>query len=188
MNNIIKLDLGCGKNKKDIDWIGVDSLPFDGVDVVINLVEEKVKLSKSDTKYTKFKSWPWEDNSVDEVHCSHFLEHLEPNERVHFVNELYRILKPGAKCTIITPHWCSTRAYGDLTHSAFPVAEMWYYYLSSDWRAVNAPHNNFYTCNFQATWGYMHQSLHLRNQEYQNFALQNFKESAQDIIATIIKS
>ncbi len=38
ITNPVKLDLGCGKNKK-VGWIGVDCLPFEGVDVVFNLAD-----------------------------------------------------------------------------------------------------------------------------------------------------
>lgn len=167
----MKLDLGAGINKKE-GFIGVDIRPFPGVDVVADLT----------------KPWPWADETVDEVHCSHMVEHLTASERIFFVNELYRVMKKGAKATIVTPHWSSTRAYGDLTHQWPPVCEMWFFYLDKDWRAVNAPHNDGYTCDFTATWGYgMHQSLLTRNPEFQQFALNFYKEAAQDIHATVIK-
>jgi len=169
---LIRLDLGCGKNKKE-GYTGVDSIAFDGVDVVHDLASTP---------------WPFDDDSVDEIHASHFVEHLTGTQRIAFVNECYRILKKGGKCAIITPHWASTRAYGDLTHQWPPVCEMWYYYLSKEWRAVNAPHNVDYQCDFDATWGYsMHPELTVRNQQYQGYALQWFKEAAQDLHATIIK-
>jgi SAM-dependent methyltransferase len=139
--------------------------------------------------------WPFEDSSVSEVHCSHFLEHLDGVERVRFFNELYRVMSPGAKASIVTPHWASCRAYGDFTHKWPPVGEMLFYYISKEWRLANAPDNDAqwnpdgYTCNFAATWGYsMRQDLLVRNQEYQQFALQNFKEAAQDCIATLTKA
>jgi SAM-dependent methyltransferase len=166
----VRLDLGCGTNKKE-GFIGVDSRAFDGVDVVCDLAKTP---------------WPWADNSVDEVHCSHFVEHLTAEERIVFVNELYRVLKPGAGALIVVPHWNSHRAYGDLTHRWPPVSEMWFYYLAADWRKVNAPHNDFYTCDFDVTWGYtMRQDLIGRNEEYRNYAIANFKDAAQDIIATM---
>lgn len=168
---MVKLDLGCGKSKQP-DFIGVDAIAFDGVDVVADLS----------------KAWPWEDDSVDEAYCSHMIEHLEANERIHFVNELYRVLKKGAKCTIVAPSWSSCRAYGDLTHKWPPVSEFWFYYLKKDWRAANAPHNDGYTCDFDATWGYsLHSSLSVRNQEFQSFAVGFYKEAVQDIIATLTK-
>lgn len=132
--------------------------------------------------------WPWKDNSVEEAHCSHFIEHLTASERIHFVNELYRVLKPDAKCTVIVPHWSSCRAYGDLTHQWPPVSEFWFYYLSKAWREQNAPHNTGYSCNFDCAWGYnMHQAVATRNQEYQQHALTFFKEAAQDLVATFTK-
>jgi hypothetical protein len=114
-------------------------------------------------------------------------------ERVHFVNELYRVLKMDGKATLIAPHWASCRAYGDPTHRSV-VSEFWFYYLSDEWRAANAPHTDAqylpggFACNFLATWGYtMRGDLATRNQEYQQFAMQNYKEVCQDIVATLAK-
>jgi SAM-dependent methyltransferase len=189
----LKLDLGCGKNKRE-GFHGVDSRPFDGVDTVVDLVARAKGFNVVNTEHggkeamPKFRPWPWKEASVEEAHSSHFVEHLHADERIHFVNELYRILKPGGKAQIIVPHWSSCRAYGDLTHQWPPVSEFWFYYLSKSWREVNAPHNDAYICDFEATWGYsLHQGIVSRNPEYQQHALQFFKEAAQDIIATLTK-
>ena len=177
----MKIDLGCGKNKKE-GFIGVDQYSMEGVDVVLDIGASP---------------WPWEDNSVDEAHCSHFLEHLtnldNKWERIHFFNELCRVLKPGATCTIIIPHWASTRYYGDPTHKE-PFSEMGFYYLSKEWRMGNAPHAdieinpNGYNCNFQAVWGNgMHPAVAQRSQDFQQFATAWFKEAIQDLHATLTK-
>lgn len=173
----VKLDIGCGTHKKD-GFTGVDAIAFDGVDVVHDVRTR----------------WPWEDQSVSEVHCSHFLEHLNAGERVFFMNELWRVMKPGAKAAIITPHWSSNRAYGDPTHQWPPVAEMFYYYLDPTWRAANAPHTDIkhnpsgFSCHFDCTWGYgLHQSILARNTEFQQFAINFYKEAAQDLHATITR-
>ena len=174
----MKLDIGCGKNKKE-GFTGVDQYAMDGVDVVLNVAKDR---------------WPWEDGSVEEAHCSHFLEHLDATERVHFYNELYRVLKVGGKATIITPHWASNRAYGDPTHKWPPVAEMGFFYLKKEWRDSQAPHTDVkwnpsgYSCDFDAVWGYSFSpELANRNQEYVQFALQNYKEAAQDLHANLTK-
>lgn len=168
----LKLDLGCGKNKAP-GFVGVDSRKFEGVDVVCNLAKGR---------------WPWKDASVDEVNASHFVEHLSAEERIHFVNELWRVLKPGGKATVSVPHWCASRAYGDLTHQWPPVTEFWFFYLSKAWRDVNAPHNDFYECDFQISYGYsMRPDLISRAEEHRNFALTNYKEAAQDIVSTWVK-
>lgn len=169
----LKLDLGCGKNKKE-GFLGVDSMPFDGVDVVTDLA---------------LHAWPWLDGAAEEAHCSHMLEHIPAKLRPHFFNELFRVLKPGGRATIITPHWCSNRAYGDLTHEWPPVSEMFYWYLNAKWRAENAPHQTFWSCDFDAVQpGYsMHPALQVRSQDYRELALTFGKEAAQDMICTVIK-
>lgn len=179
---LIKLDIGSGGNKIAEDFIGVDKYKMKGVDIVLDIGKDK---------------WPWKDNSVDEVHCAHLLEHLTnfngKYERIHFFNELHRVLKKGAKATLIFPHWCSNRYYGDPTHCE-PFSEMGFYYLDKDWRATQAPHTdkkwnkNGYDCDLSCTWGYsLRQDLLTRNTEYQQNALQKEKEAAQDIIATCTK-
>lgn len=182
----VKLDLGCGPNKL-AGFTGVDRLPFGGkVDVVHNLAE--------------LEPWPWDDNSVDEARASHFVEHLDAAERIHFANELWRVLKPGAQALIVVPHWASCRAYGDLSHKWPPVSEFWFFYLNRTWREANAPHldarllresaynERGYTCDFDFGAGYtFNPNLSVRSDEYKQFALENYKEAAQDIIATLTK-
>ena len=169
----MKIDIGAGTTKQD-GWIGIDKIAFPGIDHVMDAGKDR---------------WPFDDNSVDEARANHFVEHLTAPERIHFVNELWRCLKVGAKCQIVTPHWASTRAYGDLTHQWPPVSEFWFYYLNREWRKANAPHNTDYTCNFEAAWGYgVHPQLTVRNAEYQSFALSFYKEAAQDLMATVTKA
>lgn len=211
----LKLDIGCGKNKKE-GFYGIDIYDFDGVDMVADLREptwsfsripdelgprlNQVVISDDRLRITL------PDNSVDEVHCAHFLEHLtnlgERWERVNFFNELYRVMKPGAKALVIFPHWNSNRYYGDPTHKE-PFSEMGFYYLRRAWRmgdgtpqypVAQAPHTdisvnpNGYSCDFDATWGYsLNGSLHTRHEAYVRFAMENFKESCQDMMATLVK-
>lgn len=174
----IRLDLGCGPNPKP-GFIGVDTLPFDGKVAVVHDLR---------------RPWPWADGSVEEAHSSHFLEHLTAWERVHFCNELYRVLKTGSSCQLIVPHWASCRAYGDPSHQWPAVSEFFFYYLSREWRAGNAPHTDVaniphgFSCDFEVTWGYsLHPSLTVRNAEYQQFAMQFYKEAIQDMSANLRK-
>ncbi len=173
---LLKLDFGAGPNKRE-GFEGVDSRPFVGVDHVVDLTQTP---------------WPWPDNSVAEAHSSHFVEHLTATQRVGFCNELYRVLVPNGSCQVIVPHWASCRAYGDPTHQWPPVSEFWFFYLSKDWRAINAPHTDQqhnpagFNCHFDATWGYgLRPDIGVRNQEFQQFAIGNYKEAITDIIATL---
>jgi hypothetical protein len=191
-SKLIRLDFGCGKSKiveAGKSWIGVDAMAFEGVDIVLDLTAKEKSVQNPDYSITHtYKTWPWEDNSVDEIHASHFVEHLDASERIHFVNECWRILKIGSQCRVIVPHWASCRSYGDLTHKWPPISEFWFYYLSCEWLKINAPHNTEYKCNFSCGWGYsLNQALLVKNTEYQNFALANFKEAASDTICTMTK-
>jgi SAM-dependent methyltransferase len=198
----LKLDLGCGSNKRQDNgpWIGVDGIAFPGVDVVCNLVE--IDYITTNDNPPRRKPWPWPDNSVAEAHSSHFLEHLDSWERVHFFNELYRILIPGGKCQIIVPHWASCRAYGDPSHKWPPVSEFAFMYLSREWRlgnqakglGANAPHTDVayrpdgFSCDFGAVWGYsIHPHWQNRVQDAQQFASGWYKEAIQDLFCTVTK-
>lgn len=174
---ITKLDLGCGPNKRPGFW-GCDITAFPGVDEVHDLKQP----------------WSWPDGTIEEVHSSHFVEHLNSMERVHFFNELYRVLKVGAKATIIVPHWSSCRAYGDPTHQWPPCGEFMWFYLNRVWRTANAPHTDLvnlaggFNCHFDATWGFsLEPGVAMRNQEYQQHAITYFKEACQDMICTLTK-
>ena len=57
----VVLDLGCGPLKRQKDWIGIDILDFENVDIVGDV-------------YEVIKAFP--DNSIDEVHSYHFFEHI----------------------------------------------------------------------------------------------------------------
>jgi len=174
----LKLDLGCGKTKKE-GFSGIDRIKFEGVDCVCDF---------------RFEKLPFKDDSVGEVHASHVVEHLTADERCHLFNELYRVMKVDAKITMICPYWGSSRAYGDPTHKWPPIGEMWFFYLDRAWREQNAPHTdkiyekNGYNCHFTSTWGYsLHQQLLTKNDEFKQFAINFYKEAVQDIIATIVK-
>lgn len=165
----LKLDLGSGPHVRE-GFEGADIIDF-GQKYVLDLR----------------KKWPWKDNSVDEVNSAHTVEHLDSDERVFFFNELYRVLKPGAKAYILVPYYMSTRAYGDPTHKWPPISEMFWSYLNRNWRATQAPHVG-YRCDFDFTYGYsLQEPWASRSEETRQFALMHYKEVAADMMATLIK-
>lgn len=101
INESLKIDLGCGPNKKE-GYKGLDILPLPGVDFVLNL-EEGFPILK--------------DNSVDEFYTSHFLEHIQNLELI--LSEIYRTLKKDGICNIIVPHFSNPYYYSDYTHKRF---------------------------------------------------------------------
>ena len=147
---MIKLNLGAGQTKVE-GFISVD---------LYGEPEQRVDLFKF--------PYPWEDNSVDEIICNHFLEHIDGSIRPKFFNELYRILKKDGKVTIVTPHWAAERAYGDPSHRWPPITRFSYLYLNKQWREQNKiDHYSDFNCNFN--WGAnysLNSSLTGRSQEY----------------------
>jgi len=170
----IKLDIGCGKNKL-AGFTGIDAIGFDGVDIVHDV---------------RITPWPFEDNSVDEVHSSHFLEHLTNSERISFFNELYRVMKPKTTARLTTPHWSNERAYGDPTHQWPPITSWLYFYLQKSWRDVNAPHTG-YTCDFDytliGTLDPNDPNVAHRNEETKGFFMRYNINACVDLVAILTK-
>lgn len=180
----LRLDFGCGKNPRvDKDAQGNVVKEFEGVDVLDFGQKHFVDLRRR---------FPWPDQSVDEAYSSHFIEHLDGDERVFFMNELYRVMKFGATATILGPHWSNDCAYGDPTHKWPPLSTWTHLYWSKAWRDVNAPHSA-YTCDFDCpTIGYSFDSspiLNLtgRNQEFQQHHCNHSRNAMRDIWYNIVK-
>lgn len=100
MSNLLKLNLGCGEDKKP-DYINVDK--FGSPDLQHDLEQFP---------------WPWEENSVDEIILKHVLEHLGQKTEIYLsvIKELYRICANGAKIHVIVPHPRHDDFLDDPTH------------------------------------------------------------------------
>ncbi len=98
----MKLNLGCGNNKKE-GYVNIDFAEACNPDLVWDL--EKTP-------------WPFEDNSVDEILAYHVLEHIGQDTKVYLaiIKELYRICKNGAIIKIQVPHPRSDNFLTDPTH------------------------------------------------------------------------
>ena len=116
MEEPILLDIGCGMNKYNKSWVGMDKSPDVDADIVWDAREIP---------------WPFEDESVHQLRTSHFLEHLSASELIPFMNECWRVLKwshlpkingldPG-KMWHLVPHADCMSAKHDPTHKNFFV-------------------------------------------------------------------
>jgi len=97
----MKLDIGCGQNKKQ-GFIGIDIIKMPGVDIVCDLDKEKI---------------PLKSNSVEEVFSMHFMEHTR--NLVAIMEEIWRVCKNGATVIIAVPYYNSIGAFRDPTHKRF---------------------------------------------------------------------
>lgn len=115
----MKLDLACG-NMKTEGFLGVDiTKERTQADIVQDL--------------EKFP-WQFEDNSIDEIICNHYIEHT--SDLIKFMNELYRIMKNGGRVTFVAPYYSSVRAWCDPTHKR-TISENTFFYFEKVWRKKN---------------------------------------------------
>jgi SAM-dependent methyltransferase len=171
-----KLDLACGDNKEE-GFVGVDLVKTSSVDVQFDLTTAP---------------WPWHDNSIGEARCSHFFEHLNPQERVLFMNELHRVLRPGAGCLFVTPRGYDRQAQ-DPGHKWPPVVEASYYYFDKEWLVANklSHYLDLYgiRCNFEPrpmTVTVTHEFA-MKNDEHKLFAIRNYTNAAVDLVVLMVK-
>ena len=95
----VMLELGCGQRTRVPGAIGIDVRAYETVDVVGDLfaVLERVP-----------------DASVDLVHSSHVLEHVDDLGRL--MEELRRVVKQGGRVVTVVPHFSNPYSHSDYTH------------------------------------------------------------------------
>jgi SAM-dependent methyltransferase len=112
-----KLNLGCGLDIRD-GWVNLDSAELPGVDVVHDL---------------SVLPLPLEDSRFSEVLCQDVLEHVD---FAAVLRDVHRVLKPGGRVVIRSPHFTSKAVYIDPTHrSAFSIDTFAFFVRDSDFAA-----------------------------------------------------
>lgn len=188
-NAPLKLSLACGGNKPE-GFKGVDIVKTDATDYVQDLM--------------KFPWTQFADNSVDEIECSNFVEHIPHGDSRHdpffqFFDEIHRILKPATYdpnnpniplsgfARIVCPYYSSIRAWQDPTHHR-AISEASFLYLNKQWRIDNKLDHYPISCDFDFNYGYMlNPEWQNRSQESQTFAIQHYINVVSDIQVQLIK-
>jgi len=105
-NREVKLNIGCGKDKKE-GFVNLDASDLVDDDVVHDL---------------NVFPYPFEDNSVDYIEAHHILEHLDKPFNV--MRELHRILKHDGVLSIKVPHFSRGMNHAEHAHGfdvTFPL-------------------------------------------------------------------
>jgi SAM-dependent methyltransferase len=71
--------------------------------------------------------WPWDDGTVDEIRANDIFEHLP--DKIHTMNESWRVLKPGGLLSIRIPTTDGRGAFQDPTHRSFWTPNDLFYYV-----------------------------------------------------------
>jgi SAM-dependent methyltransferase len=92
------LDAGCGINKYP-GSIGIDGNADSAADVICDL--------------DRFP-WPFADASFDSLRAIHVIEHL--SDVIRTMEEFHRLVRPGGRVRIETPHYTDYSSFCDPTH------------------------------------------------------------------------
>ena len=113
----MKIDLGCGPKKRP-GYFGIDKVNFPGVDLV----------------WDCNNPIPLEDNCAEEIIAIAFLEHIDNDKKIHIMNEIFRLLKPGGTFFSKTPSTDGRGAFQDPTHTAYWNENSFLYYTHDEYR------------------------------------------------------
>jgi hypothetical protein len=121
----INFDIGCGASKSP-GWVGMDFQALPGVDIVHD--------------WSVFP-WPLPDECANTIKAYHVIEHVNPANFgfINWMNEVWRIAKPGAEFHVIFPHGSSQGYLQDPTHCNACNEATWIYFTPMH------PYYNFYT-------------------------------------------
>lgn len=108
------LDVGCGRGDfaKGFKDLGLDVFGIDrersNSEILKGIEVKTINIEKD--------SFPFDNGAFDIVFSKSVIEHFWNPE--HFIQECYRILRPGGTIIIMTPDWQSQRCifYDDFTH------------------------------------------------------------------------
>ena len=175
----MRYDLGCGNNKQQ---------GFTGVDIVTDGTTADIQFN--------LLTFPWtfaKDSSVEEVFCSHFIEHIPHGNGFNdpffeFFNEVWRILKPGGRAAFITPYYTSIRAFQDPSHQRF-INEGTFAYFDEEWRRENKLlyypiTTDFKVVNYEYLYHEDYKNIDVADQQ---FALKHFWNVGADMKVTLQK-
>jgi SAM-dependent methyltransferase len=92
------LDVGCGINKAQ-GAIGIDRNPASAADVLCDLDR---------------LPYPFADGCFDRLEATHVIEHV--SDVIGTMQEFHRLVKPGGRVRVVTPHYTDFSSFCDPTH------------------------------------------------------------------------
>jgi predicted SAM-dependent methyltransferase len=204
MINELKLDLACGQNKQE-GYFGIDIFPGDKVDAVVDLeifpwpIESNsadeivcshyVEHTPKDTVGKQLLKALSECSTYEELkeRISKFDENAPTDGLIKFMNEVYRILKPGGKLKVVAPYYNSIRCWQDPTHTR-AINEATFMYYNKEWRTVNRLDHYPINCDFDFTYGYdMSTQWATRADDARNFGTLHYNNVINDIHVVLTK-
>lgn len=87
-------------------------------------------------------AWPWPDSTIEHIRAWDIIEHLP--DKIHTMNEAWRVLKPSGLFEIVVPTTDGHGADQDPQHvSRWNVSSFQYYVDDPRWRSESAHRRRF---------------------------------------------
>lgn len=171
-NNLgIKLDVGCGANKAGADFVGMDVRKLPGVDIVHNIekfpwpipdescslivashVLEHINPANTDPRLVGLVNLLLDKKIIKPHEVDKYIGEYEIfGTFIRFMNEAWRVLKPGGRFAFVVPYAGSIGYWQDPTHLN-PISEatlayfdpldqsgLWRIYRPYPWKIVGQP-------------------------------------------------
>ncbi len=147
-----------------------------------------------DSGFTKVKGldpdktlWNLKDESVEEAYCAFRFNRVPGAQRMAWIAELWRVLIPNGKCTIITPYWASPRAIQDPESQWPPICEQSFLYFNKAFREANKiPFTG--DCDFDFTYGYqLDPDTAGKSDDVRPFWIKHYLNAIQDLHMVLTK-
>ncbi len=131
--------------------------------------------------------WPISDGCVEEVCCAFGFNRVPGKERPKWMDELWRVLVPGAKATIIVPYWTSPRSIQDPLSEWPPFSEQSFLYFNRKFREDNRQYQDWKS-NFDFVYGYtLDQETTLRTDDTRPFWIKHYVGAVNDLQVVLTK-
>lgn len=202
--NELKLDLACGKNKTE-GYYGCDKVAMEGVDAVVDLEQfpwpiesdsaedivcnHYVEHTPMDTYSKRILKATSESKDFEEF--KNKIGKIDINTPsdglILFMDEVYRILKPGGKIKIVAPYYTSIRCWQDPTHRR-AIGDATFLYFNKGWREINKLDHYGIRSDFDFVYGYeMNAQWAMKHEEARNFGITHYNNIINDIQVVMTK-
>lgn len=175
-NRLAKIQTNHAKIKLDLSY---GEIPGSGFEKVKGLDPEKVP-------------WKLADESVEEALCAFRLNRIPGHQRMAWMAELWRVLVPGGKVTIIVPYWSSPRSIQDPCSQWPPICEHSFNYFTKSFRDANKEDarllpNGAY-CDFDYTGGYQFDpETDVKSDDVKTFSVKHYLNAVSDLRMVLTK-
>lgn len=159
-NGNARLSIGCGFSVQD-GFIGIDVRPSKNPNQIEHDLEEY--------------PWPFPSDAFGLGVAGMVIEHISPARlgTVRFMNEIWRVLKPGAQLMLSTPYGMSPMSITDPGHTRCFTESTWFYFdplnQSNLWNEYRPRPWKLIACTFQ-THGLMEVVMEKRREDPKNLS------------------